>query len=116
MNTADGVNQMRQELLEALPTVTSRSSYWDLVPIGMDAEWEPFARSEAATPVAILQISTRQRAYVLDMQALVRSVRRNRCERSGMQLLPTLVQIWKYMSTELYTLDCRGLLIMRSLL
>lgn len=84
VNTLNKVLQMHQELLDTLPTnLTSRSSYWDFVPIGMDAEWEPYARSEAATPVAILQISTAKRAYVLDMQALVRSVRRNRSERSG---------------------------------
>lgn len=76
---------MHREVLDTLPEVTNRSTYWDFVPIGMDAEWEPYARSEAATPVAILQISTRNRAYVLDMQALVRSVRRNRCERAGVQ-------------------------------
>lgn len=85
VNTVEGVLRMGREVIDTLPDVTSRSSYWDFVPIGMDAEWEPYARSEAATPVAILQIATRSRAYVLDMQALVRSVRRNRCERSGVE-------------------------------
>lgn len=74
---------MHEELVACLPTVTSQSSYWDFVPIGMDAEWEPYARAEPATPVATLQISSRNCAYVMDMQALVRSVRRNRCERAG---------------------------------
>jgi hypothetical protein len=96
-NTVEGVKQMHSEVIDALPKVTSRSSYWDFVPIGMDTEWEPFARSEAATPVAILQISTREKAYLLDMQALVRSVRRNRCERSGAQLASSVCECEIYL-------------------
>jgi hypothetical protein len=85
VDTEEGVKQMQKEVIDALPDLASISSYWDFVPIGIDTEWEPYARSQAATPVAVLQISTRDKVFLLDMQALVRSVRRNRCDRSGEQ-------------------------------
>lgn len=78
-----GVRGVLAELRGAAGRVSRQSSYYEAVPVGLDAEWEPYARGHAATPVATLQIAIRSRAWVLDMQALCRSVRKNRCDRPG---------------------------------
>ena len=83
VDTADGVLGVHEELMRAARGVRRHSSYHDVVPVGLDAEWEPYARGQAATPVATMQIATRSRAWVLDMQALCRSVRKNRRDRPG---------------------------------
>lgn len=78
-----GVRGVLAELRGAAGRVSRRRTYYEAVPVGMDAEWEPYAQGQAATPVATLQIAIRSRAWVLDMQALCRSVRRNRRDRPG---------------------------------
>eukprot|EP00892_Ulva_mutabilis_P003121 jgi/Ulvmu1/1280/UM011_0004.1 len=83
VDTAEGVRRVHEELMAAARAVSRRSMYHDAVLVGLDAEWEPHGRGEAATPVATLQIATRSRAWVLDMQALCRSVRKNRRDRPG---------------------------------
>lgn len=83
VDSGEGVRGVLAELRAAAGAVSRRSSYYEAVPIGLDAEWEPHGRGEAATPVATLQIATRSRAWVLDMQALCRSVRKNRRDRPG---------------------------------
>jgi hypothetical protein len=36
----------------------------------MDAEWLPYAKGEAKTPVAVLQLATRTEAFLVDLLAL----------------------------------------------
>ena len=38
--------------------------------VGLDSEWRPYARGEAATPVALLQLCSRRHAFLVDVQAL----------------------------------------------
>ena len=40
---------------------------------GVDAEWDPYGPSLPRTPVSLLQLSTRDRCFVLDLLALCRS-------------------------------------------
>jgi hypothetical protein len=75
------------DVMDAILGDTARESasgstgYEDLTPLGIDVEWEPYGRSQPATPVATLQLATRRGAWVLDMQRLCRSVRVNKSER-----------------------------------
>lgn len=52
----------------APPSVDEPPSTWH--PIGIDAEWRPETERGVRHPIAVLQLACRERAYVLDTQAL----------------------------------------------
>ena len=60
-------------------------SHSQLTPVGMDAEWQPYNRGELPSPVAVLQLATRDKAFVLDMQVMCRSVRSFRAAPVAME-------------------------------
>ncbi|KAF6266569.1 ribonuclease H-like domain-containing protein [Scenedesmus sp. NREL 46B-D3] len=65
-----GIESMQQLVLPQPGANNSSSAGVPGVVVGLDCEWRPYGRCSPATPVALLQLATRQHVFLVDLLAI----------------------------------------------
>jgi hypothetical protein len=77
VNDEQGITAMQQLVLpQPIASSSSSSSGVPDIVVGMDCEWRPYEKHSTATPVALLQLATRQHIFLVDLLAICQQQQR----------------------------------------